>query len=154
MTAREALTKYYNQNYFGDRALTDLCVTARVGPITFPFPNPKQRRDVIQLHDLHHLLTGYSTDWIGEGEVAAWELSSGFPRKHWIGYFYAPITLIIGFFFSPKRIFKAFKRGRGKENLCHLDLRIPRDQLFNMSLPELREKLGLKNPVSTAPHSA
>lgn len=142
-TAREALATYYKTHYFGDRALTDSWVSVRLGPVSVPFPNPKHRREAIPLHDLHHMLTGYDTTWTGEGEVAAWELGSGFPCRHWVGYFYAPITFTIGFFVSPKRVIKAFRRGRGNQNLCHLDLRIPRDQLFQMSLSELKEELRL-----------
>ena len=29
------------------------------------------------LHDIHHLLSDYDTDFRGELEIAAWELSSG-----------------------------------------------------------------------------
>ena len=44
-------------------------------------------RAAIVLHDLHHVVTGYSTTWEGETEVAAWEISSG--GCGWQPYFWA-----------------------------------------------------------------
>ena len=120
MTAAEALRHYYDIHYFGDSALTNRWVKVRLGAISIPFPNLKQRRDAIQLHDLHHMLTGYDTTWVGEGEVAAWEMASGFTRRHWVGYLYAPITFVIGFFTSPKRVIAAYRRGKGKKELMPL----------------------------------
>jgi hypothetical protein len=35
------------------------------------FSNTKNHRWATPLHDLHHLLTGYNSDWIGEAEIAA-----------------------------------------------------------------------------------
>jgi ubiquinone biosynthesis protein Coq4 len=29
----------------------------------------------VRLHDLHHLVTGYPTDWKGELEISAWEIA-------------------------------------------------------------------------------
>src|SRR3954464_4697912 len=31
----------------------------------------------IRRHDLHHVATGYGTDFVGEAEVSAWELGRG-----------------------------------------------------------------------------
>jgi len=60
---------------------------------------------------LTHLITGYETSWVGEGEIAAWELASGFPAKMWIGYIYPPITFAIGLLLAPRKVFHAFKKG-------------------------------------------
>jgi hypothetical protein len=109
--------------------------------LKFFFPNPKARREAIHLHDLTHLLTVYETTWQGEGEVAAWELASGFPRKYWIGWIYAPITFTIGVFIAPFKVARAFRRGWGNSNLCKLDL--PREQLDALTLGELKNKIGL-----------
>lgn len=38
------------------------------------FPNTKVHPGATPLHDLRHILTGYRTNWIGEAEIAAWEL--------------------------------------------------------------------------------
>ncbi len=139
-TVQNALQEFYQTHYFGTEAQTAKVVQVRLGPIRFLFPNPKQRREVIHLHDLTHLLTGYDTSWTGEGEVAAWELASGFPRKHWIGWVYAPMTFSIGFLISPLRVAKAFLRGWGQPNLYKLD--IPRETLHSLTLLDLKNELA------------
>lgn len=143
---KAALAEFYASHYFGDEALTAKMVQVRLGPFRFYWFNPKARREVIHLHDLTHLVTGYDTSWTGEGEVAAWELASGFPQKYWIGWFYAPITFTIGALISPFRIAKAFRRGWRAENLYKLD--IPRKELDNLTIAELKNRLCLQK---TAP---
>lgn len=86
----------------------------------FPFPSPRQRREAIRLHDLSHLLTGYDTSWTGEGEIATWELASGFPRRYWIGYVYPPMTFAIGLLIAPWRTMTAFRKGLGRKNVYRL----------------------------------
>ena len=54
---------------------------AKIGFLILPFPNPKARQRLVYLHDVNHLLSGYDTSWVGEGEVSAWELASGFHRS-------------------------------------------------------------------------
>ena len=39
-----------------------------------PFPNLKQRRALVYLHDINHVISGSDTTWVGEGEVAAIDL--------------------------------------------------------------------------------
>lgn len=141
-TAKEALEEYYRVHYFGDEALTASVAWIRIGPVQIPFPNPKQRREAIELHDLTHLLTGYDTSWAGEGEVAAFELASGFPAKYWIGWIYAPITFTIGCLVAPKRVVHAFRRGLGQNNLYKLDL--PREKLFARTIDSLKNDLALE----------
>ena len=143
MTAAEALKDYYRTHYFGDRALTDRWIWFRLWKISLPFPNSRGRRNAIALHDLHHVLTGYKTDWAGEGEVAAWELASGFPPEHRVGYSYAPLTLIIGLLIAPFRICRAWRRGKNRMNLCHLDVELGREKLMSLSLPDLKRRLEL-----------
>jgi hypothetical protein len=145
-TAREALAEYYRTHYFGDRALYDRVVWYKLGPFTLPLPNTDGRKRAIALHDLHHLITGYGTDWSGEGEVAAWELAGGYTRKHWAGYLYGPLALFTGLLVAPRRAYRAWRRGRdgGGRNLCHLDGEIGREALLDLTLTELRERTGLR----------
>ena len=138
-TVNDALKDFYQSHYFGDEAATARFVQVHLGPIKFPFPNPRARREAIHLHDLTHLVTGYDTSWAGEGEVAAWELASGFPRKYWIGWFYAPLTFTIGLLVAPLKVAKAFRRGWGSSNLYKLD--IPRSKLNNLTLGELKTRI-------------
>ena len=103
LTVGNSLKKFYGDNYFGTEALEDSWNWVRMGPLRIPFPNLKWRKEAIYLHDIMHLVTGYDTSWIGEGEVAAYELASGFPKRYWIGYIYPPITFTIGMLIAPRR---------------------------------------------------
>lgn len=137
----QALQAFYDSHYFGTAAFTDPWVKVQIGPIKFYFPNPPARRAAIHLHDLTHLVTGYDTSIAGEGEVAAWELASGFPPKYWIGWIYAPLTFSVGVVVAPRRIWRAWKRGWGQMNLYRLDL--PREELDRKTLGELKALLGI-----------
>ena len=141
-SAESALADFYRSNYFGDHTFRDPWVWVKLGPLSFPFPNPPARRAAIHLHDLTHLVTGYDTSWAGEGEVAAYELASGFPRKYWIGWVYAPLTFFVGMLVAPARVIRAYRKGRGKSNLYKLDL--PWEELRVCSLAELRRRSGLE----------
>ncbi len=78
------------------------------------------RRSLI-VHDVHHLLTGYGTDFLGELELAGWELGSG--GCSWSFVFWADRTVaaLIGLVVSPKRVFAAIRRGRTCRNLFGRD---------------------------------
>jgi len=136
----EALKKFYEVEHLGRDAYEQNLNYARFGFLKIPFPNPKQRREIVYLHDINHVLSGYDTSWIGEGEVAGWELASGFPRHCWIGYFYAPFTLIIGLMLNPARVYRAFLQGRRTRNSCFASL--PKNQILNMKLGELKAALA------------
>jgi hypothetical protein len=90
-------------------------VRADIGPIPFAFPNSEGRRRVLLAHDLHHVLTGYGTDLVGEGEVGAWELGSGLPDR--TGRRLA--IRVYGFVWLRyrQRLREAFARGRRSANL-------------------------------------
>jgi hypothetical protein len=138
-TVGKLLEDFYRKSNFSDDSSVVHWIHVQIGPLRFPFPNPGQRREVIWLHDLTHLLTGYDTSWTGEGEIAAWELASGFPLKHWIGYFYAPITFSIGLIVAPVRTLRAFRLGIGQKNVYKLQLES--SQLKHMTVADLKKAL-------------
>lgn len=142
-TVKEALKEFYDTHYFGDAAFRDDWVMVQVGPIKLPMYNSAQRKQVVHLHDLTHLVTGYDTSWAGEGEVAAHELAIGFPLKYWVGYIYSPFALIGGLMVAPKRTLRSWKKWRGKMNLYKLDL--PRATLDQMTIGELKLKINSKS---------
>ena len=108
----DALATFYAQEGLpadgGISATTDR-VTAFGVPMTIP--NPPLRARVLPIHDLHHLLTGYGTDEVGEGEVSAWALGAG-NRHHLFGLVYDSGAFLIGLLQGPRRLFSAFVRGR------------------------------------------
>ena len=81
MTLRDARRIYFHANGFGEEGgYDDAWVDFKLGPIPMPFPNPPARVRAVKYHDLHHVLTDYDTDTIGEFEIAAWEVAAGCGR--------------------------------------------------------------------------
>jgi hypothetical protein len=103
------------------------------------FPNTKERQRVVPLHDLHHILTGYGTDWMGEAEIGAWELRAG--CNSFIAYFLNGGGVVVGLFLSPRRLWQAFRSAKGQRTL-YLES-VPYEVLLQMSVGELRKRLGI-----------
>jgi hypothetical protein len=102
-------------------------------------PNTKAHQWATPLHDLHHILTGYHTDWIGEAEVAAWELRAG--CKTLVVYWLDLSGVAIGLFISPKRVWRAFSAARGQRTL-YRDSELC-ESIMQMTLGEVRSRLGI-----------
>ncbi|HRI49636.1 MAG TPA: hypothetical protein PLW65_05595 [Pseudomonadota bacterium] len=117
LSLRAARKLYFAMNNFGDNGgYDDAWVDFKLGPIPFPFPNTAGRVRAVKYHDLHHILTGYRTDLIGEFEISAWELGAGCRD------FYAAWALNLGGLFAglvsaPRRIARAFARGLASQSL-------------------------------------
>src|SRR5579859_5609468 len=116
-TLATARAKYFAANGFGaDGGYDAPFVDFKLGPIPFPFPNTDGRRRAVRYHDLHHIVTGYHTDFTGELEIAAWELGAGcraFPTA-WL------LNLggtAMGAAVAPGRTYRAFCRGRRSRTL-------------------------------------
>lgn len=139
-TVGEALEEFYAKEGLDGRALNDFWVFANFPWIKVPYPNFKPRRDMMYLHDSHHLLKGFDTSFAGEGEVAAFELASGFPLKYWIGYLYAPFSFVIGLLVAPRRTLNAFRLGLGRKNACDLDL--AKAEFLSLPVTEFKTRLG------------
>lgn len=120
-------------------------VWIKIGPIPFAFPNTKSRKHLVQAHDLHHLLTGYATDLIGEAELGAWELGTGLRDRSAVRY----AIRVFGFMLPrfPGRLRTAFVRGRRGQNLLGRDLD---DATLARTVADLRRELGLDRPVPDA----
>lgn len=121
-TVKAARDAFRNANGFMDYRVTPRrWEWVNLGIFGFPVPNPAARVAALERHDLHHLVTGYQTDWRGEFEIAAWELGAGCGR-FWFAWLinlsavpFAPLM--------PRRFWRAFKRGRGCRPLyVHPDL--------------------------------
>lgn len=123
VTMREARRRYFEINEFGPNGgYDDAWVDFKLGPLPFPFPNSPARVKAVRYHDLHHVLTGYDTSFVGELEISAWEIAAGCKS------FVAAWVLNLGgmaagaLFRAPKRTFRAFVRGRRQRTLYGEDL--------------------------------
>ena len=118
MTLDEELSAFYRRSGFGEVVgARPRTVQVYTGCLLVPMPNIETRRRYLKYHDLHHLVTGYSVGRIGEGEVSAWELGTR-------SLFASPllgvmnfIALSTGLVLEPRRMWRAFRRGRRSRNL-------------------------------------
>lgn len=117
LTLREARARYFEENQFGaDGGYGSKWVPVKVGPLRLRIPNTPARVSAVRFHDLHHLVTGYRTDFHGEAEIAAWELASGC-RSFWAAWGLNLSGLGVGLFRWPGDLFRAYVRGRHSRNL-------------------------------------
>jgi ubiquinone biosynthesis protein Coq4 len=115
-TLREALEAFRLANGLVADEPAQRWRTFQVGPVHVPLPNFAWRRRAITAHDLHHLLTGYPCNLRGEFQIAAWEFGAG-PMPHWGAALSCFPLVVIGFFWSPRRIVRAFRAGRRSRSL-------------------------------------
>jgi hypothetical protein len=139
VTVRQARAEYFARNGFSEAGYRERWVRLKIGPLRVAFPNTASRRRAIRLHDLHHVATGYTTTWIGEAEIGAWEIGSGCGRytAAWIldlGGF------AIGLAIAPRRTYRAFLRGRRARTLYHDGWC---DDLLELSVEQLRARIGV-----------
>lgn len=140
----EALRRYFDDNGFGpDGGYRAAWVDLKLGPIPIPFPNSDPRRRAVRFHDLHHIATGYQTDYAGEFEISAWEIATG--CRDFIAAWHLNLAgLLGGLVVYPKRTFRAFIRGRYTRNFYGREY----EPLLNLSVGEARAMLGLEAPIS------
>jgi hypothetical protein len=136
-TIRSALQQHRaDLGIAADGGVDDRWVVMKLGPVPLPFPNTPARRRVVDLHDVHHLLSGFHTDNPGEGEISAWELGSGGCGRYlaaW-GLDLAGLMLIVVW---PRRVFSAFRSGRRTRNGYRYDF----EALEQKTLGQVRREL-------------
>jgi hypothetical protein len=139
-TLREARAQYFRQNGVKeDGGYADKWVKIKLGPVPVVFPNTNGRRSALLQHDLHHVATGYDTTLVGETEIGAWELASGC-RHYYAAWILNMGAVVTGLFLAPRRVGRAFLRGRRCTNLYQLgiDAGWPEETVGG-----LRQRLGL-----------
>lgn len=141
MTVREARDRYLAEFGLSTDTYFDDWVDVKVGPLPLRIPSTDARKRVLPVHDIHHALTGYRADILGEAEIGAWELGSGLGR-HVVGYVLDLMTLSWSPLVAPRRVFRAFLRGRRSGNFYRAPL--PLDPaLLDEDVDAVRERLGL-----------
>jgi hypothetical protein len=136
---REARDHFFAANGFRVEDYSARTFTLGILGARFQFPNTDERKRVVPFHDLHHVLTGYGTNWMGEAEIGAWELRAG--CNTFTAYFLNGGGVVIGLFLSPKRLWRAFQAAKGQRTL-YLE-NIPYEELLEMKLGEVRKRLGI-----------
>ena len=145
MSLRNARTLFFERGNLGaDGGYSSRWVRVESKPIAFYFPNCRSRVAAARLHDLHHIVAEYGSDWPGEAEIAAWEIASG------CTHYYAAWILNLGAFavgliVAPKNLFRAFVRGRhSRTNLYHTGF--SELQLDDVTVGILRARLAVGAP--------
>jgi hypothetical protein len=122
-------------------------VDFRLKSIPLPFPNSDARRAAVRFHDLHHILTGYTTDIRGEFEISAWELAGGCGR-YWVAWHLNLLGLLGGLCLNPGQVWRAFLRGRRSKTLYrgfHFE------SVLNQTPDSMRQALALPPLGATTP---
>lgn len=135
----EARARFFAGNGFRVEDYAAATYTVKVWGLPVRLPNTKAHQWATPLHDLHHLLTGYRTDWIGEAEIAAWELRAG--CKTLVVYWLDASAAVIGLFISPRRVWQAFVRAKGQRTL-YRDAALS-ERVLAMTVGEVRSRLGI-----------
>ena len=139
ITILEARDRFLAANGFRLADYSAPTYTIKFWAVPVKFPNTKAHQWATPLHDLHHILTGFQTDWMGEAEVAAWELRAG--CKTLIVYWLDSWAIVIGLFISPVRVWRAFCAAKSQRTLY----RDPQlcERVLQMTVGEVRQRLGL-----------
>jgi hypothetical protein len=145
MTLAEARSLFFARSGLGDDGgYNARWVRVETKPFPVYFPNTACRVEAAKLHDLHHIAMEYETDWAGEAEIAAWEIASGCGRHGW-AWLLNLGAFTIGLFLFPRRLFRAFIRGRRSANLYRSGF--PEHELPRRTVEWLRERLE-REPAS------
>ena len=137
-----ALDDYLVANGFDVGAYEAPTYEVDLGEVTgevWSFPNKPARRWAVPLHDLHHVLTGYGTDVMGEAEIGAWELVTGCTSFFlwWIN----ASAVGVGLLLSPARVARAAVKAAGQRSLYRHG--VPYAALLKLTVGELRAQLRM-----------
>lgn len=140
LSLRDAVAVYFAANHFGsDGGYGDKWVKLKLGPLSLFLPNTSARVAAVRFHDLHHIVTGYRTDWRGEFEISAWELAAGCGRFHaawWLNLG----GMNAGMLVCPLRTLSAFQLGRRSRSLYS---RMYDEALLSQTVKDARAAMGL-----------
>lgn len=142
-TMRQARAQYFEANHFGENGgYDDAWVDFKFGPVPFPIPNTPGRVRAVGYHDLHHVLTGIDTDTIGELEIAGYEVGAGCGR-YWMGWQINLGAFALGALVSPRRVFRAFVRGRNAKSLYAREYEGRLEDLLDRTVASMRAETKL-----------
>ena len=145
-TMRDARAQYFAENRFGeDGGYGATWVNLMLGPLPVSFPNSAERVRAVRYHDLHHIVTGYGTDNVGEFEIAAWEIAGGC-RDFVVAWLLNLGGVAAGCLVAPVRTFRAFVRGRNSRTVYGE----PLEPLVEATVGEVRARTGITAADSAA----
>ena len=142
LSMKAARDAYLAENGFSVEAYDNRWTPATFfGLFDFAVPNTPKHRWAIMRHDLHHALTGYGTDQVGEGEISVWEARRGLRGA---GVYVGSIIVtgaLFGCLLSPKRMWRAWRTAGQGPSLLGID--DDYERLLECDLATLRSRLGV-----------
>ena len=139
-TLREARRAYFDANGFGpDGGYGDKWIKFKFGWIPVILPNFASRVRAVKVHDLHHLVTGYGTDLVGEGAISAYEIGGGC-GDYVAAWLINLMGMSWGVILAPRVCLRAFARGRRSRSVYH---RAVDDELLDRTVADLRAELEI-----------
>ena len=88
----------------------------RIGPLRLRLPNFAWRREAVDAHDRHHMITGYPLTLAGEIQTAAWEWGAG-RYPDWRATLMCGSLIVLGAVAMPVRTLRAYRHGTRCESL-------------------------------------
>lgn len=141
-TVKEGLEAYMLESGFEIEHYELDSTPASFMGISFSVPNTPKHREMIKLHDLHHVATGFGTDMAGEGHISAWEFRNGIRGT---GLYVGSIIftgVLLGLVVSPRKTFRLLREKSEKPPLFGRS-DIDYIELLDMKISDLRELLGV-----------
>lgn len=138
-SVRDARDQYLAENGFLISEYTSPTFRLKVLGRYFDLPNSRDRQWAIPLHDLHHVATGYGTDFVGEAEIGVWELRAG--CRTWVVYYLNATAAFIGLFLAPRRMLAAYRAAKGAKAIYRQAF--TGDDALSMTVGDLRQRLGI-----------
>lgn len=146
MNVQHALNDFYDQHKYGREGGIDRkWDLIKFGPLALPLPNLESRRKNIFMHDIHHLITGYDTTWLGEGSVSSWEIATGGWKQLYFPWLLTLWAMAVGMMLYPRASYRAFQAGLYQNNA--LTGGLSRPDMYALTVDELRERLRRDRPA-------
>jgi hypothetical protein len=139
-TVLDARDRYLLESGLSTAEYTASRFSVRIGSWTLRLPNPPQRQVNVARHDLHHVATGFRTDWRAEMEISAWEVGAGLGGL-WVAWLICVPFFLAGLLIAPRRTLRGYHVGRRCRSLF-VDT-MPYEELLLLRVGELRERIGL-----------
>ena len=110
-TVRRGRDLYLAENGFTIEEYTARWFSIPVFRWNLKLPNFPWRQVGVPIHDLHHVVTGYGTDPIGEVEISSWETGAGLDSV-WAAWALSFPFFLGGLIRCPGRAMRAYRKGR------------------------------------------
>ena len=131
MTTRQVLDQYLESKGL---SRSDEWLYVLIGGLRIPYVPRAPFNHFLTIHDIHHIITGYSTGIRDEIYLLSWELASGGWSRHNWWYFAKTIHILLAFLHSPVGTWNALKTGSRQRNLYSFDVNVLLDMEYESVL--------------------